>query len=375
MSTRSILLLFLPLLFSSSLLSQPGGTFNHPGILHSDSALRRMKEKCGEKLEPWMQGYKALQNNPRASFRYKTQGPFDKISRDPSRHLNDKPFNNDCTAAYYNALMWNITGDKRHARKTIDILNAWSITLKAIIPRDAELLAGLNGALFVNAAEIIRYSPAGWAQEDIERCEMMLKHVIYPVIKDFAGFANGNWGNACMKTVMAIGVFCNDTAIFNSGVRYYYYGEKNASLPNYIVTEEGQCQESGRDQAHSQLGLGNLAECAETGYNQGLDMYGAMDNKLLKGFEYTAAYNLGKEVPYQPMWDKNNKYRFKTISEEGRGNFRPVFEMIYNHYVIRKGLTAPHTTEVIKQMRPETDGPRPADQPGFGTLTFSIRPD
>jgi hypothetical protein len=56
------------------------------------------------------------------------------------------------------------------------------------------------------------------------------------------------------------------------------------------ASETGQLQESGRDQAHAQLGIGLLAALCETARNQGDDLYSTDDNRLLKGFEYKASY-------------------------------------------------------------------------------------
>ncbi|MFD1255445.1 alginate lyase family protein [Mucilaginibacter terrae] len=346
--------------------------FIHPGILHTQSSLQLIKEavKAGE--QPWKDGFKALASNELSGAYYKLQGPFDSVSRDATRRLHSAQIEHDSNAAYYNALMWALSGKKAHAQKAIEILNAWSYGLKAIVYADAPLLAAFDGSQLVNAAEILRYTGAGWKPEDIAQCEKMFKEVFYPVMKDFAPYANGNWGNAAIKAIMGIGVFCNDRAIFDSAVDYYYNGKGNASLPNYIY-ETGQCQESGRDQAHAQLGLGNLAEACEIGYNQGLDMYGALNNRLLIGFEYTAKYNLGVDVPYTMHPDVNNKYRFTKISDDHRGDFRPIYEMVYNHYVNRKNLPAPYTAKVVSKIRPENEGPRPADQAGFGTLLFNSK--
>ena len=99
-----------------------------------------------------------------------------------------------------------------------------------------------------------------------------------------------------------------------------------------LFNEAGQCQESGRDQQHTQLGLGHLAEACEIAWNQGVDLYGEADNRLLKGFEYTARYNLGQDVPFVPHVDTTGKYRHKQISSSGRGKFRPIWEPRYVCY-------------------------------------------
>lgn len=345
--------------------------FVHPGILHSQESLDRMKKLVKQEKQPNLMAFEELSSNKLAEVDYIVRGGYDSVAREKDKNLYLAQINADCAAAYYNALMYSITGDKAHAKKTVKILNAWSYKLKAIVRKDKELLAGLDGDLFVNAAEIIRYTYPDWDPKDIKQCEKMFLEVFYPVVKTYAEWANGNWGNSCLKTAMGIGVFCNNREIFNDAVAYYLKGKGNGSLPNYVFLS-GQCQESGRDQAHTQLGLGNLAECAEIAFNQGFDLYGALDNRLLKGFEYTAKYNLGEEVSFVPTWDVNHKYYFKKISEENRADWRPIYEMVYNHYVNRKRLMAPNIKKVIEKNRPETAGPRPVDQPGYGTLSFAI---
>jgi hypothetical protein len=169
---------------------------------------------------------------------------------------------------------------------------------------------------------------------------------------------------------MAVGVFCDNREIFNRAVEYYNHGSGNGSLTHYIISETGQCQESGRDQQHAQLGLAHLAEACEIAWQQGLDLYGAADNRLLKGFEYTAKYNLGDEVPFVLYRDTTGKYAWKTISSQGRGRLRPVFEMVWNHYENRQGQKAPYTKQAAEKIRPESAAWQ-ADHPGFGTLCFT----
>jgi hypothetical protein len=266
--------------------------------------------------------------------------------------------------------MWCITGDAAHARKAVEILNAWGGTLRRMEGKDVQLAAGLNGFKLANAAELMRHTWDGWGAADVARFERMLKTVVYPPIKDFATFANGNWDAACVKTMMAIGVFCDDRAMFDRAVAYYRQGEGNGRLTHYVVNEAGQCQESGRDQQHVQLGLGALAEACEGAWRQGVDLYGEADNRLLKGFEYTAKYNLGEEVSFVAWVDTTGKYRWKTVSEKGRGGLRPVYEMVLNHYAGRRGLAVPYTRRAAEKGRPE-GAAFAADHPGFGTVMFS----
>src|SRR4051812_46317775 len=327
------------MLASIAILQAPAhGEFKHPGILHTADDLARMKQMVAEGKEPWKGGFEQLKAHGDSQSSYKLRGPFERAGRGPGFNENIDAIMHDCNACYQNALMWAITGDEAHATKAVEILNAWSYTHKQQTGRDVQLGAGLWGFKFASAAEIMRYTYPKWDTKDVKQCEKMLRDVFYPPIKDFATFANGNWDGACMKTMMAIGVFCDDQAIFDRAVNYFYAGEGNGGLTNYVINEAGQCQESGRDQAHTQLGLGLLCEACEIGWNQGLDMYGAENNRLLKAFEYTAKYNLGEDVPFAPHIDTTGQYDHKKISTDGCGKFRPVWEMAYHHYHTRRGL-------------------------------------
>lgn len=346
-------------------------TFVHPGLLHTRSDLERMKSMVASGTQPYKQGFDAFAAHAQSKSNYAVRGGFREMGRNPNVNMSEAV--TDCNAAYHNAVMWAITGNRAHADKAIQILNAWSANLATISGADAILAAGIYGYKFVNAAEILRHTGAGWAPSDIARAEAMFKNVFYPVIRNFATFANGNWELAALQTMMGIGIFTNDTAIYNRAVNWYFHGTHNGTLTHYIINEAGQCQESGRDQTHTMLGLGMLAAVAEMGWNQGLDLYGAVDNRLLKGFEYTAKYNLGESVPFQEYTDKTGKYHHTAISTHTRGAFRPIFEMVYHHYANRRNLPSSawtYTKRVADRLRPERDAAQ-ADNIGYGTLLFT----
>ena len=287
------------------------------------------------------------------------------------RHLGKEELERDSNAAYQNALIWCITGDEAHAKRAIAILNAWSGKLKVLDGTDMELAAGLCGFKFANAAELMRSTDPAWAPADIAQCQRMLRQIFYPPIQNFALWAHGNWDILSMKAMIAMGVFCDDHAMFDRAVDYFYHGQGNGALTHYVINDAGQIQESGRDQQHTQLGIGGLAEVCEIGWSQGLDMFGASDNRLLKGFEYVARYNLGEEVPFVSYVDTSGRFPAGHISDGGRGRLRPIYEMVLNHYTRRQGLAAPWTLKAAEKIRPEGAGPG-ADHPGFGTLLFSL---
>lgn len=347
--------------------------FVHPGLLHSQADLLRMSAAVSAHRSPIYEGYLLFQASPFSDYDYRLRGPLPVVGRNPT--IGQADYDSDANAAYQNAVMWAITRDKRYAQTAVRIIDAWSDTLRSITGRDAVLMAGLGPFKMVNAAEILRYSDAGWPDAAIKRAEQHFLRVIYPVLASFAPFANGNWDDAALKTVMAIGIFCNEREIFEEAVRYYVNGWGNGSLTHYIVNDAGQVQETGRDQAHTQLGIGLLAECCEMAWHQGLDLYAYADDRLLKGFEYTAKYNLGNnDIPYTPMLDRTGKYRHTHPSELARGKLRAVYEQVYNHYVHRIGQQAPYTKAAAERLRPEGPGMPGADHPGYGTLFYTIDP-
>ena len=349
----------------------PRMPFTHPGLLHTRADLDRMRQRVAAGQEPWQSGFEKLRADRCSRADWRLNGPREVVTRSPLNSSGNAQMVMDGNAAYQNALMWCITGDEGHAKKAVEILNAWSGTLKRMDGCDVQLSAGLNGFKFANAAELMRHTYPAWRRDDVARFEQMLLEAIYPPLKDFAPHANGNWDAACIKTILAIGVFCNDGALFERAARYYREGKGNGCLTHYVINETGQCQESGRDQQHTQLGLSLLAEACEVAWNQGVDLYGEADNRLLKGFEYTARYNLGFEQTFAPHTDTTGKYRHTRISAEGRGKLRPIYEMVWNHYQNRRGIPAPFTRQAADQLRPESAAPG-SDHPGFGTLLFSI---
>jgi hypothetical protein len=98
----------------------------------------------------------------------------------------------------------------------------------------------------------------------------------------------------------------------------------------------------------------------------------------LQGYQFANAgeimrtYNGWKPADFERFPYK--EYRGSTeVSPAGRGMLRPGWELVYNHYVIRKRLSAPWTTKMVEKVRPEGggDGPNSGgyDQLGYGTLT------
>ncbi|MES2775580.1 MAG: alginate lyase family protein [Bacteroidota bacterium] len=346
--------------------------FVHPGILLSKASLDHIYAVAQKHTMPGYGSYELLRDNPLSSAGYKMNGPYKVISRDGAYAWTKTKMEADFSAAYLNALMWIANRDVAHADKALSILAAYADSLTTIpSTNDAPLLAGLEGFKIVNAMEILRYTYPNISPVQLAAINRMMTHVFLPVCEKFydtLAYTNGNWGPIVTKTYLSMAIYFDNVKMYKQAIKFYLDANDNGTIKNYISGGTGQIQESGRDQGHSQLGIGAMATVCEIAYNQGDDLYNAHDNRLLKGFEYVARYNLGNEVPFETWKDVTGKYSdWTAISDKGRGKFIPIYEMAYHHYVNRKGLQMPYTEKILQLIRPEGYD---RDQPGFGTLLF-----
>lgn len=314
--------------------------FVHPGMSQNQEDLDYMRKMVLEGRDPWKTAFKNLEKETAASF---TPKPYTYISVGPygANSVGGKEFSESATAVYNHALMWYITRDTVYARKAIEIMNAWSGTLRSFDANNAKLNVGLSGYFFMNAAEILRYSDSGWTGDEIRQFTRMVLTVFYPTIKDFFTEANGNWDGSIINTMMCIGVFVNDPAIFNRAMQRFCRGEGNSGITKYLYPS-GQCQETTRDWDHVQLGIGEFAKAAQVAWTQGLDFYSMAGDRLAHGFEYTSRFMLGEPVE-----------TFGVLSHRRKEVFKDIYESICDYYRDVRGIDLPYTRQLIaKHTRP-----------------------
>ncbi|MEV0616749.1 alginate lyase family protein [Nonomuraea sp. NPDC050404] len=358
----------------------------HPGLLHSKADLDRVAARVSAGAQPWKAGWDRLLANAHAQSTWRAN-PQATIIRGGTGQ-NYGILYNDIHAAYQNALRFRISGSTAHGNTARDILNAWSGTLTTVTGNaDRFLAAGIYGYQFANAAELMR----GYAGFDLARFQRMMRGVFYPLNDDFLTRHNGacitnywaNWDLCTMNSVLAIGVLCDDQALVNRAIDYFRNGAGNGSVMHAIpFLHDGglaQWQESGRDQGHTLMGVGQMGAFCEMAWNQGVDLYGHAGNRFARACEYIAKYNLGEEVPFTPYtWGTGTNCAQRThtaVSSAGRGQVRPVWELVHGHYAGRRGLAMPYTARAVAAVRPEGGGGDYGgnsggyDQLGFGTLT------
>jgi hypothetical protein len=139
---------FLALFLLGALACLAGGesgrpaTFVHPGLLHNEEDFQRMRRNLDR--EPRKSGWERLVRNRHASLDYKPR-PVEIVYRGRDRKATNTEnyalLFNDAAAAYQCALRWRVSRDDRYAEKGIEILNAWSSTLKEISGSSDQALA------------------------------------------------------------------------------------------------------------------------------------------------------------------------------------------------------------------------------------------
>jgi hypothetical protein len=192
-----------------------------------------------------------------------------------------------------------------------------------------------------------------------------------------------------MASILAIGILNQDRVKYDQAVTYFKSGAGNGSLAHavpYLHTDSdgyalGQWQESGRDQGHTVMGMGQMGAICEMAWNQGDDLYSYDGRRFMKGAQYVAKYNLGNDVPFTTYtWGtgQNCSQSSQTvISAASRGQIRPVWAMLHFHYNRRLSLDDKYISAFYYANAPEGGGGDYGttsggfDQLGFGTLMYA----
>ncbi|MBX6752192.1 MAG: alginate lyase family protein, partial [Micromonosporaceae bacterium] len=354
----------------------PISGFVHPGVGVSLDHLELVRERVTAGIQPWAGAFREMSRSQYADLDWQPQ----------AREVVECGYNSnpnhgcgeewrDAVAAYTHALLWYLTLDQDHARKAVEIIDAWASTLRAHTHDNAPLQAGWSAATLVRAAEIMRYTYAAWPSANVERAATMFRDVYLPLVRDGAPRSDGNWDFIILDAAIGIAVFLDDRPLFDHAIERW-----RARLPAYIYLSsdgpqpirppagpvswygqgtfvDGLTQETCRDLGHTAWGLEALVQVAETAWIQGVDLYTEAQPRLTAALEMHAGYAQGDGVP---GW---------LCGGTLKGEFEPIPEIAYHHYHDRLGLDLPRTRQLLQDHGPQFASHFYA----WGTLTHGTR--
>src|SRR5262249_29671213 len=213
-------------------------SFQHPGVLASQAQLDFIKTQVNAQVDPFYTEFQRAVASPYGDLNYQIQGPFPGgVNQSGSNSNPDygcKAADSDGSAAYVQALLWYITGNQTYADNAIAIMNAYSQNLQGYagftpgLPcpgapstcSNGPLQAAWDASKWSRAAEIIRYSDAGWADADIQAFSDMLTNIYVPLIYDGSG-NNGNWELSMIEGMMGIAVFTDDSDLLDHAMLFW----------------------------------------------------------------------------------------------------------------------------------------------------------
>ncbi|MFI6503205.1 alginate lyase family protein [Nonomuraea typhae] len=340
-----------------------GAAFNHPGVLVSRAQLGHVKANLGN--EPWKSAWAAMRASAFASLSYTPQ-PRATVECGPSSNPDHgcSAERNDAMAAYTHALRWYLSGDDRHAKKAIQIMDAWSAVITGHIGHNARLQTGWAGASFSRAAELMKHTYTGWG--GAARFAGKLRTVYLPIVLAGSPDTNGNWELIMTDAAIGIAVHLDDRAAFDKAVTTwrgrlpaYVYLTADGPLPKqapgsrYDTRDEligywhgqtafvdGLAQETCRDFGHTGWGIAAAAHVAETARHQGLDLYAEGKDRLRHAMGFHARLQLGEPVP---SW---------LCGGSVRPGLGPTFEVGFNALHNRMGIGMSRTRRLVEQSRP-----------------------
>lgn len=325
--------------------------FAHPSIMSTQTDLSALKNRVSRNPISKL-GYEQLKKS-RFANPERPHTPFEVVVVVASgTSAEENAYRDDAQAAHACALMWVITGENRYRDKAIAILNDWAKTFKELKSSRAQkgaqiqLEAAWNAPIWTAAADIIRYydkGKAGWKPEQIAKFDQFLN--IQVGIASKAQNRPGNWGASANLAIMAAAVYQDDHVAFDKAVALHRKLLAQTSKPDGSLSADYL-----RDPWHPQYTIEVWQQICEIAWNQGVDLYGiTVENekqpRLAICLEHFSKLFVGK-LPNPKDLQKGNYLNSHKN--------RQAYELGYNHYIVRKGMTSsmPTFAAMVPEWRP-----------------------
>ncbi len=321
----------------------PPRPFAHPSVFNSQYELDRLKYRVNHQPgSAAVAGWNQMRSSTYASLGY-TAVPYSNVVVMASGTTpSETQYRKDAHAARAAALQWVVTGDTRYCDKALAILNAWADVFVTMSPASGTSMAQLQleaawaAPIWVSAADIMRFyndGTAGWNPADITKFDGMLNYLYGQAAQ--AATRDNNWGASAALTMIAVGVYQDNRSRFDAGVQTW---RDRLMGINAAVANNGYINEVCRDTTHPQYTLQVWMQAADIAWKQGIDLYGMTINggttpQFAVNLENFANLFLGLALP---PCDATFLANYDYLGKQSQSG---AYDMAYNHYVLRAGLT------------------------------------
>lgn len=356
------------------------GKLKHPGTLFSVDDLKRIRRLRGSSDPNHKRALKLLFDTTPVDYKPQPVADFyvewekTEAMKAQHRQLVEK----DGVQSYQQTIAFLVTCDKRYASNVKAILNAWATQNRGFRGRNAPLEGAWAVASMARAAELLKHTDRDWDPEIEKRFLAWVATRIEPEMNKMVWWHystwNNNWHTTIAEAKLQLAILRDDDKGFLDMLRYYerivdgvvaFEKRTKRNESDRYLTPSGQTTETCRDIAHAQFGIGSLIQIPEMAWHQGVDVYSKKQGILVKMLEYHAPLVRGEPV-YEGTVDIDlRSVTYGKPCVMAWVGFQPTWEIGYNHFVRRKGLSLPESAKTLARFRPE----RYVFHWGLGTLT------
>jgi hypothetical protein len=316
-----------------------GGTsqsgVRHPGLLNSADELAAIKRRIANGEQPWTSELAHLKE--RVAARKLHTPPKDRkifcagynLDENGNKILECDYAVENGIDAYSLALLGYLTDSKEDSDEAIRFIRAWVDNFQGFDPEprpgakgnNALLQAGWTAPWFANAAEILRYTYAGWNADLTRRTSSFLR-LLLPQVSDETQANPANWLHSRIEAHVAIAIFLDDAALLERALQQwrdntpsYFYIASDGPLPpkpHRSITDAalgtlwdtpryvpGMTMETCRDLGHQGLGVRSIFNTLAMARVQGVDLLAGNDirERLRTFLEEQAKWMIAKKDP------------------------------------------------------------------------------
>ncbi len=291
-----VLLTFIPELFA----------YKHPGGMHSKAQILFVIQQIKQQKAPYVSAFKqllhisdsALVQEHHALADFSVPGYYKK----PEEHVrNSKSLATDAFNAYACALAWQLSGEKKYAKRALYFINAWSSINKCYSESDGQLVMSYTGSAMVMAAELMS-NYRGWKDTDKHYFAEWMK-IVYRKATNEIRTKKNNWADWGRFGSSLADYYLNDSVDMNENIRLF-----KSDIFNKIAADGHMPEETRRGANgiwYTYFSLAPMTAMAWVAYNAtGENLFALQQNgcSLKTAIDYLFYYN---QHPNEWKWSEN----------------------------------------------------------------------